>query len=192
MRRRPHRHSRLALLLGGLAVVLSGLGTLGFALRARAFELTAGSASELLQLTELRALGGQTSLQLNGSALALTVGSTREGVAGVLDRFAQRCRKHTGQLAASIVDQLGRRRRTIPDPQWLEPIVRFADERNGWSACFDLGRDAIDARELLGRLRHFLGGGDVSEVGRLRVLWAARSTATTRVISIESHGPLPL
>jgi hypothetical protein len=110
-------------------------------------------------------------LSVNGQRLSFAAGTTRDEVTRLLDEYARRCAEHGA---------LGER-----------GTLRQGDERHGFVACFDAGKKVAPEEAVL-RVKRFLDSGDLSDVGRLRYVYAERGRNLTRFITFWTDGSLDI
>jgi len=176
-------------LLGLCAVLGGGLLARG---RARADELMMDAGTQMLSYVRATQLDAPRTLIINGLPLHVLSGSTRDGVAVLLDNFDARCHRASGGLDQRPPELRGGRRWPRIARRALDPVLRRDDARGGYVACLDLGDPQVSADDLLRRVKRFLERGDVSEVGDVRLAWAFRNRDTTTYVAVYTDGPLPL
>lgn len=183
---RPGRCIAL-LALSGAAAALSLA-----CVRAHADERILDAGTELLSYARATQLDGARTLIVNGLAVHVLSGSTRDSVSALLDTFHARCQRTSGGLDRLPRELPGQRRRPRIAERALDPVLRHDDARGGYVACLDLGAASLPPRDLVERIRRFLANGDVSEVGDVRFAWAFGTETGTHYVAVYTEGPMPL
>lgn len=126
-------------------------------------------------------------LQLNGQRLFMTVATTDDSVAEVLDAYEARCKDRDGRMAERLV------RESSADPSnfdlaLFDATIREGNDRKGVVACLDVGDEEMGPREWLARVHRFLETGNLAEVGQLRLVFAEKGYERTRVVAFFTEG----
>jgi len=190
---------RLAAFVLTVGVVLAVFSARAAASRTREGMLSFGR--QMLEYADRTALGETRTLAINGVNLDFAVGSTADPVETVLNYYADRCaaRGTTARAPSDVQGQLPPESTVPVDSSrvstrqrgWV--TSRQSNEARGYVACLDTGNVELTSAEILRRVQAFVAGGDLSEVGRLRYLYAERASHDrTRFVGFWSDGPVRL
>jgi hypothetical protein len=183
--------------LGAFGLVVS-MALMLVTVRAAATHVREGMMSfgrEMMQYADQHAMGQTRTLSINGTYLEFASGSTSDGLDRVLTYYQQRCAARDG-ASRELADVIGRlpptatgARPSGSDSAQALSTFRVGDDQRGYVACFDVGNTRLTTHEILRRVRAAMDSGDLSEVGRLRYLYAERtSTGRTRFLGFWSDG----
>ena len=183
--------------LGAFGLVVS-FGLTLISVRAAATHVREGMMSfgrEMMQYADRHAMGEARTLSINGTYLEFASGSTRDSLDTVLSYYQSRCAARDG-ASRELADVIGRLPPTATGPrptgatsEHALSTFRVGDEQRGYVACFDVGNTRLTPNEILRRVRAAIDSGDLSDVGRLRYLYAERSgSGRTRFLGFWSDG----
>jgi hypothetical protein len=183
---------RVVVGLGGLALV-AALGS-AITARARAGELLQDAGAAMLSYAHVDALDAPRVLHVNGLALRLMSGHTRDDVTSVLDLFDRRCGARDGGFGRRIgaLRRGARAPLAVVDDRLLRPVLRGEGPTEGYLACLDLGGDELAPNQLVARMQAFATTLDVARLGDLRFVWARADGDGTSYVAVWSEGPVRL
>lgn len=130
-------------------------------------------------------------LRINGQQLFMSVGTTDDTVEEVLSAYESRCMARDGRTADAIHAASGRK--GLPkdmDLRLFDGTLRHDEEDRGFVACLDMGEERVGVMDLLARIDRFFASGDISDVGRLRYVFAEKGHDRTRFVAFWSEGSL--
>lgn len=151
-------------------------------------------ARQLMPYAEQGTMESPRRVVINGESLYLSMGTTRDGVAAVLDYYEARCARRSGHLAESLrtLDHASFNQLWAPGARRAASIetVRFGDDEGGYVACLDVGEARLTPQDVLHRAESFIASGDLSRYGDLRYAYVTRSTTGgTRILTVATQGP---
>jgi hypothetical protein len=150
---------------------------------------------ELLNLGP--ALGAAHPVRINGSTVYAGGHHVKLGLVEVLDQVEKDCEEHGLTLQDDIDKLPARYKKRIPEDVRTSKkvaLVREQRDHEGAIACLAVPPDTRGLRKLAARFEAFMTSGDLSEVGKLRYVFARSDTQIggTNVVSVWSDGPLNL
>lgn len=194
---RPHLTRLLAFVLAGTTV--ASIASMRAA-RAQVNEGMERLARQLMPYAEQSAMHAPKRVFLNGQTIQLATGTTRDGVAAVLDWYETQCARTSGGVTRELArgdrgfssaafnafwTSMGRRTGSFE-------VLREGDARGGYVACLDMGRDDVRGDELSARLRAFVDSGDLSRLGNMRYAYVQRGSSGTRIVTVATDGRFDL
>jgi len=195
--KRPHLTRLLAFVFVGTSV--ASLASMRAA-RAQVNEGMQRLARQLMPYAEQSAMHTPKRVTLNGQTIQLATGTTRDGVAAVLDWYETQCARRGGgvtrELARShegfgsaafnaLWSTVGRRTGTFE-------VIRDGDSDGGYVACLDMGGDDVRGDALTRRIQAFVDSGDLSRLGDMRYAYVRRGSSGTRVVTVATDGRFDL
>lgn len=150
-------------------------------------------ARQLMPYAEQGVMETPRRVVLNGESLYLSMGTTRDGVASVLDYYEARCARSSGHLSESLrsLDHATFNQLWAPGSRRAASVetVRFGDNDGGYVACLDVGETRLDPQEILRRAESLIASGDLSRYGELRYAYVTRNTTGgTRILTVATQG----
>lgn len=199
MFRRRFKYLPNLIRLGFFCLIVS-CGLLFFTIRAVARNVDEGMLSlghQMMRYVDQRAMGEVRHMFLNGARIEFATGTTNDPVSTVLDYYQRRCAEHDGSIREQLAEiaqstqRNGRAQREEPTPNISLNTLRAGSENQGFVACLDLGNARLTPSEILQRLESFARTGNLTDVGRMRYLYAERSASgRTRFIGFWSDSEL--
>jgi len=165
-----------------------------FTMRAFAHNVNEGMLSlgaEMMRYADRQALGPVRRMEINGAQLAFATGTTSDSVTQVLDYYARRCASRSGAVSEQLAEIANRAHTSgaaVATPE-SAPLttIRHGSDRQGYVACLDVGNTRLTPEEILRRVQTFARTGNLTDVGRMRYLYAERGTGgRTRFIGFWS------
>lgn len=194
---RPHLTRLLTFVLVGAGV--ASVASMRAA-RAQVHEGMERLARQLMPYAEQSAMHAPKRVILNGQTIQLATGTTRDGVGAVLDWYETQCARRSGGVTRELArgdrgfssaafnafwTSMGRRTGSFE-------VFREGDERGGYVACVDMGRDDVRGDELSRRIRAFVDSGDLSRLGDMRYAYVQRGSSATRIVTVSTDGRFDL
>lgn len=148
--------------------------------------------AEMMRYGQATRQDAPRTLTLNGQALKLSVGSTKDPLADVLDHYENKCINHDGGLSKqqNRAYRKSGQRLTARQNRLLDTTLRQDAAEQGFVVCLDSGTNEISWNDWTKRLSRFLQTGNVSEVGQLRYVYAHRAKRSTTLVTLWAEGPL--
>jgi hypothetical protein len=132
-------------------------------------------------------------LTINGASFFVRTGTVSASLDEVLDHFHAQCASRNGRLGEQWADVAQRRKLERPRAYGgLDGVFRGGNGREGVVACFETGRDAVPADELLQRARRAVETGELSALGDVRYVYAKPEASVTMFVALWSEGPLDI
>jgi hypothetical protein len=196
----PHRASsrwrrRAAALfrMFALAVGLSAIALCWLGQRAHAYgeHMLSRFGEHMLRYAGANHQSEPDEININGATFFLSTGTVDAGVREVLDQFHDKCLSKNGQLHAQWA-ALGKRRHSELNRYsalW-DGVFRSGGQSNGVVACAETGEGPLSPEHLIARIQAVLASGDLTRLGDLRYVYAARDGVRTMFVAVWSEGPL--
>lgn len=181
---------RVLLLLGALHGVI--FLVTARSVKADVEQMLMGLGAEMMRYGQATRQDAPRTLTLNGQALKLSVGSTKDSLADVLDHYESKCISRDGGLSQQLADAYRKSgpRLTEKQERLLDTTLRQDADDQGFVVCLDAGTGQIDWKRWVNRLSKFLETGNVSEVGQLRYVYAQRDKRSTTFVTLWAEGSL--
>ncbi|HEY2733901.1 MAG TPA: hypothetical protein VGI70_07950 [Polyangiales bacterium] len=177
----------------GLASALSAIVLCWLAARAHAYGEQALSrfGQHMLRYAGARHQTDPEEIDLNGAEFHLSTGTTDASVDALLDEFQRKCTQKNGRLAEQWAT-LGEKHHEKPSahsPLW-DGVFRGGGHDSGVIACAETGDTTLAPATVIERVRAVLATGELSKLGELRYVYAARDGFRTMFVAVWSEGPL--
>lgn len=191
------RRALLPRVLGALKATtyLTLLSLILLAVSARAAQGALAEVSLTLarQLNEVPDLIGSTKLvELNGQPFRVSTAVAPLGAQAVLDRFAEACRNHPGELARVAAEHGLGDVAGAPAGSGREPLVRLDADEDGVLGCLLESSSAIKG-SLPETIREFVRTRDASVFGDFLVVYAKnQQNGESHIVAVWTRGPLKI
>jgi hypothetical protein len=141
----------------------------------------------MMRYADDRAMGPVRRMEINGAQLEFATGTTDDSVRTVLDHYARRCASRSGRVDEQLAE-IAHRANANGAPSTGEgqsslTTIRHSTDNQGYVACLDVGETRLTVEEIQRRVESFVRTGNLTDVGRMRYLYAERSsTGRTRFL----------
>jgi hypothetical protein len=160
--------------------------------RANVGEVMLSLGAQLMLYANARTQTPPRQLVLNGLALQVSTGTSRDAPQTVLDAFAAMCKQRAGQLRATLAAPLARGGAIDSDMGLLDGVLRVGNETRGALACLDVGTRELSLEEWVERAKRVAETGDFAQLGALRYVSVQGSEHGSFFVATWSEGSLAL
>lgn len=153
-------------------------------------EATLTLARQLNEVPDL--IGSTKSVELNGQVFRVSTAVAPQSAKVVLDRFAEACRRHPGELArVAMAHGLGQLE-NVGSGSGREPLVRVDGPGDGVLGCLLESPSSVKG-SLRDTIQEFVRTSDAGVFGDFLVVYAKDQTnGKTHVVASWTRGPLKL
>ena len=168
--------------------------------RARTEEALLSLGPDIIRFAKATRQDAPRSIYVNGQKVGLSVGSTSESFASVVEEFEKRCRRRSGALRKYVQRDISERAnshirkklQSFLETKSLDATLVTKSTKKAVVACLDMGNRALSPAELGERAAKFADTGNLEAIGSLRYFYVERGANRTVFTSLWTEDRLNL